>query len=285
MIRKGMIILVLVTLMAPCVFAQRVHIDIQAQSFKKFKIAMPAYTGQSDLAASLWSSCAKALRVSGVFDVLDPRGYITTAALAEIAPGTLKDWSLIGADYVVTGAASSSAGNVSITFQVIDLSTSRKILNAQYTTQQGSAYRAVHAFVDALLESSLGIEPLFKTKIVAIREEEGRKQLYVCWPDGTGGQTIRGGGNLVLNPAWSPDGKKIAFVSYWRNNPDLYLLDVASNKVRLISGLQGINSAPSFDQTGNHIACTLSIDGRPELYLIDLATSGRVRLTDSWATD
>jgi TolB protein len=146
-------------------------------------------------------------------------------------------------------------------------------------------YSAVHAFMDHILKERFGLDPLFSSKIACIKKVNGAKQLHVMWCDGTGGNTIKGGGSLVLNPAWSPDGKKIALVSYYRNNPDLYIFDTVSFRLNLFSGLKGINISPAFDPTGNRLAFTQSGDGNPELYMISLDGTGRTRLTTSWATD
>lgn len=89
----------------------------------------------------------------------------------------------------------------------------------------------------------------------------------------------------MLNPAWSPDGKRIALVTYYRNNPDLYVFDTVSFRLNLLAGLKGINITPAFDPGGTRLAVTQSSDGNPEIYLMNLDGSGRTRLTNSWATD
>jgi TolB protein len=139
--------------------------------------------------------------------------------------------------------------------------------------------------MDYILQSKFGLDPIFSTKIACIKKIKDMKQLHVMYCDGTGGNTIRGGGSLVLSPAWSRDAKKIAFVSYWKSNPDLYLLDVATNNVKSISARRGINTSPAFDSTGNKIGVTLSSDGNPEIYTINLDGSDKNRLTTSYATD
>jgi TolB protein len=265
--------------------AQQVHIDIEAGGFRKLKVAMPSYAGPPDLAGSTWAICEKDLRMSGIFDVISPQSYINPGPLGEVQPDTLKDWSLIGADYVITAMVSRQGTSGLFRVQMIELSSAQVLMSVTYTAGADTMYMAVHAFMDTLLKDKFALEGIYFSKIASIRKEKGQKQLYVSWCDGTGGNTIQGGGSLVLNPTWSPDGKKIAFVSYWRNNPDLYLLDVATNNVKLISGQKGINTSPAFDPSRTMIAFTLSINGNPEIYMMNLDGTNRTRLTNNWAID
>jgi len=265
--------------------ADKVHIDIQARQFKKLSVAMPAFVGPPDLVASVWDTCSRDLAVTGVFSLIDPQSYIHPGPMKSIGPGTLKDWILIGADYVIAGEVARQGATVSFSVQVIELSTAKILMNTIYTTKADSVYRGVHAFMDAFMAKAVGIEGIFSSKIVCIQKVGKKKQLYESWCDGSGGRVIQGGGDLVLSPAWSPDGKKIAFVSYWRNNPDIYILDLFNYKVSTVSSEKGINSTPCFDPTGDRLACTLSKDGNPEIYMLDLKKKTQLRLTDSWATD
>ena len=265
--------------------ADRVHIDIQAREFKKLGVAMPAFTGPADLAVPMWNICAKDLAITGGFSLIDPRSYLNANPMGEIEPGTLKDWILIGADYVIAGKIGRQGTRATLSVQVVELSTAKILMNTTYTTNADTLYRAAHAFMDTLMNKALGLEGIFSSKIVAIQKVGERKQLYSSWCDGTGGKPIKGGGDLIINPAWSPGGDKIAFVSYWKNNPDLYVLDLRTFKVKMVSGQKGINSTPSFDHAGEKIVCTLTKDGNPEIYLLDPGKKNSRRLTNSWATD
>ncbi|HVN71623.1 MAG TPA: hypothetical protein VMU10_06355 [Desulfomonilia bacterium] len=265
--------------------AQQIHIDIEASGFQKFKVAMPTYAGPGDLAGSVWATCARDLQLSGIFDLISPQSYVNPGPIGEVQQGSLKDFSLIGSDYVITSTVSRQGTAGIFKVQMVEVSTGQLIESATYTSGEQTMYQAVHAFMDHILLNKFGLSPIFSSKIACIKKDKAAKQLHVMWFDGTGGNTIHGGGNLVLSPAWSPDGKKIAFVSYWKNNPDLYLLDLASNNVRQVSAQKGINTSPAFDASGARIGLTLSIDGSPKIYLMDQDGSGRIKLTTGWATD
>ncbi len=275
----------IVIILAIPLWSARIHIDISAPGFSKLKIAMPYFTGPSNLASNTWSMIEKDIRISGVFELIDPHTYIHTGPMAEIKPGTLKDWGLIGADFVITGSVERQEDDVRLSTQIIELPTAKVLVHKTYITSGNTMYMAVHKLIDDLLAESFDLQALFSTKIASIVKRGGKKYLYITSPDGTGPRVIKGLGDLVLNPAWSPDGKHIAFVSYKKDNPDLYVLDLEAIKVTPISTYTGINSSPTFHPDGKHIACTLSKDGNPEIYMIDLKNKDTTRLTNNWATD
>lgn len=265
--------------------AQQVHIDVEAPGFSRMKVAMPPFAGQDELARRLWSVCARDLAITGIFEVIDPKHYVNPNPAPLIDPSALKDYALIGADYALAATVSRQNDSTELRVHMVEVTTATLIDNGVYTSRADEPYRAVHAFMNRLMKDRFGLDPLFSTKIACIRKEGRTKQLHVMWCDGTGGTTIKGGGSLVLNPAWSPDGTKIALVSYYRNNPDTYIFDRVSYRLRLVSGSKGINTSPVFHPGGSSLALTLSIDGNPEIYLMNLDGTGKIRLTNSWATD
>lgn len=283
--KKVWLLLLLCIFPTSLALAARLDIHIQARGFTKLKVAMPYYTGPADLTSGIWSMCAKDLAISGVFEVLSPQSYINPGPVSTIAQGTLKDWALIGADYIITGNVSRRSDMVTLDVQVIEVASAKFIDRKTYSTSAQTIHTAVHAFMDTFLDKSLGLKEMFSSKIIAVRRQNSKKQICSFWCDATGWREIKGLGDLVLNPAWSKDAKKVAFVSYWRDNPDLYLLDLVTNKVELLSGRKGINSTPAFHPSGSMMACTLSINGNPEIYFLDLASKKIQQITRSWATD
>ena len=88
-------------------YAQQVHIDIEASGFRKMKVAMPTYAGPGDMAGSVWAMCARDLALTGLFDVISPQSYVNPGPLGEVQQGSLKDFSLIGSDYVIAATVQS----------------------------------------------------------------------------------------------------------------------------------------------------------------------------------
>ncbi|MBT8058076.1 MAG: Tol-Pal system beta propeller repeat protein TolB, partial [Gammaproteobacteria bacterium] len=112
-----------------------------------------------------------------------------------------------------------------------------------------------------------------------------RYELVVADADGYGPQTVVGSPEPLLSPAWSPDGKHLAYVSFEKGNSAIYMQNVATGSRELISSGKGINGAPSFSPDNKRMALVLSRSGNPEIYVRDMATGRLTQITTHWSID
>jgi TolB protein len=112
-----------------------------------------------------------------------------------------------------------------------------------------------------------------------------RYELVVADADGFSPQSIVGSPEPLLSPAWSPDGRKLAYVSFEKGNSAIYMQDVSTGARELVSSGRGINGAPAFSPDGKKLAMTLSRTGNPEIVVRDMATGSNKQLTQHWAID
>ncbi len=277
--------LTIVVIIAIIVGGAKIHVNITSPGFSKLKVAMPMFSGPSDVSLRLWKLAKKDIEISGVFELIDPGTYLHQGPVSDIPTGTLKDWDLIGADFVMVGKADKKGNGLTLKVTVVETSTADKVLDKTYICESDNQPKMVHSLMDDFLEGSIGLKGIFSTKLACIADNGSSKQLYTCFPDGSGGCLFNGLGKLVLDPAWSPDASKIAFVSYKRGNPDIYVVDIKTKSTRLVSSFPGLNTTPCFSPDGRHIAFTLSKDGTPDIYIKSLDTNKISRLTNNWATD
>jgi TolB protein len=146
-----------------------------------------------------------------------------------------------------------------------------------------------HRVADAIYEKLTGVPGAFSTRIAYISATgEGIKQnyqLFVADADGFNPQAVVGSPEPLLSPNWSPDGQRLAYVSFEKGNSAIYVQNVATGQRDLVSSGKGINGAPAFSPDGRSLAMTLSYTGNPEIYIRDLATGQKRQLTQHWAID
>ena len=157
-------------------------------------------------------------------------------------------------------------------------------------TARGNAMRDVaHQMADAIYEKITGVRGAFWTRIAYVtasgKGDAMRYALMVADSDGFNPQTIVRSAEPLLSPSWSPDGSKLAYVSFERGNSAIYIQNIGTGARELVTSFRGINSAPAFSPDGRKLALTLSRSGNPEIYVMDLGSKQLTQLTNHFAID
>jgi TolB protein len=200
-------------------------------------------------------------------------------------------WRLLKVDYVVIGKVRTAADGMGheIIYQLFDVHKQEQLLSRITTVGPGDLRFGAHRVADAIYETLTGVPGAFSTRIAYVTATgvgNGiRYELVVADADGYGPQSIVGSPEPLLSPAWSHDGRKLAYVSFEQGNSAIYVQDVATGARELISSGRGINGAPAFSPDGRKMALTLSRSGNPEIYVRDMATGRTEQLTSHWAID
>lgn len=210
-----------------------------------------------------------------------------------------RDWRVLGVEYVVIGRTEVAAnGNLAVSYYLFDVLNERQLANETFTAPPSALRDMAHLVSDAVYEKLTGIPGAFSTRIVYVLARDlGTKDvkfnLEMADADGARPRTLLESREPILSAAWSPDGKKVAYVSFEGGKPSIILQEIATGQRSKLTDFPGLNSAPAFSPDGNQLAIVLSRDGDPEIYTMNIATRELKRITrqrgidtePSWTAD
>ncbi|CUR47010.1 tolB protein precursor, periplasmic protein involved in the tonb-independent uptake of group A colicins [Alloalcanivorax xenomutans] len=201
-----------------------------------------------------------------------------------------RDFRVLGQEYLVIGHTKPrDDGRYEVTYGLYDVGRQRELFSESYSPTKAQLRDVAHAISDRIYEELTGIPGAFSTKILYVTHNRGAKlpyQLQYADADGHRVKTILSSAEPIMSPSWSPDGSKIAYVSFENNGkPNIYVHDLASGQRSVVSRERGINGAPSWSPDGQRLVITLSKDGNPELYMVNVNGGGLTRLTDNYGID
>jgi TolB protein len=199
-------------------------------------------------------------------------------------------WRLLKQDYIVIGRIKDAGnGMVSVEYELWDVNRQQRLLGNAMPPAQVSDLRSVaHQIADAIYQQIENVPGAFWTRIAYITSVgTGANQTYsliVADSDGYNPQVVARSHEALLSPKWSPDGSRIAYVSFESGNSAVYIQNILTGARQLISGrAKGINSAPAWSPDGTKLALSLSYTGNPEIYVMDLGSRQETRLTQGLA--
>ncbi|HUX74995.1 MAG TPA: Tol-Pal system beta propeller repeat protein TolB [Steroidobacteraceae bacterium] len=220
---------------------------------------------------------------SGRFKTMDRKDMIDQPHTgAEIA---FDDWRRLNNDYILVGRLNAVAANrYDIVFWLYNVLTRQPLLGFQISTDTAGLRLASHQLADKVFQAIVGIRGAFATRIayVSVLGHVPRRtyQLVVADADGANPRVIMQSAQPLMSPAWSPDGTRLAYVSFEDHQPSIYVQVLKSGARRLVSDAAGVNQAPAWSPDGRKLALTLSNRaGNLDIFVLDLATKGLTRIT------
>ncbi|MDZ7734929.1 MAG: Tol-Pal system beta propeller repeat protein TolB [Gammaproteobacteria bacterium] len=200
------------------------------------------------------------------------------------------DWRRVGMENVVVGGVKQQDdGNYEVTFRLVDIYRGTQIAGYSIRTRAEQLRYTAHQIADIIYEKLTGTRGAFATRIAYITvEKQGDKKthrLEIADADGHSPQVLLKSGEPLMSPRWSPDGRRVAYVSFEGKNSAVYVQDVFSGEREAVASHAGINSAPDWSPDGSKLALTLSKDGNPEVYILHLDNKLLQRVTNNGAID
>ncbi|MBW2489297.1 MAG: Tol-Pal system beta propeller repeat protein TolB [Deltaproteobacteria bacterium] len=294
--RRGIklyILIMSVILLGPSLsWAQYDVIDITKPFLRKIPLAVPLFknaAGSSEEKQSSQSAAdflSDSLDFTGYFKLLDRGAFLFDPETNGVTDTdlTFQNWTVIGAELLVTGYYRLTGDNITVELRLFDTFKAQRVLGKKYTGKLSNQRDIILRFCTEVIKYLTGNEGIFGSKIAFVSNGTGNKEIYISEFDGYNPRRLTTNNAITLFPAWSSDGKWMAFTSYKDGNPDLYIRDLAKAQELKVSK-QGINITPAWAPGKFELAATLSFSGDQEIYL--LTGSGKIikRLTKSRGID
>lgn len=199
-------------------------------------------------------------------------------------------WRVLKQDFVVVGRVLDNAdGGYRVEYELWDVAKQERLLGLALGGRARGMRDVAHQIADQIYEKILGVRGAFWTRIAYVTASGvgGNIQyaLMIADSDGYNPQTVVRSREPLLSPAWSPDGRKLAYVSFERGNSTIYIQEIATGAREVVASFRGINGAPNFSPDGRRLALTLSRTGNPEIYVMDLASKALTQVTRHYGID
>ena len=256
-------------------------IEITGAGANRIPVAIADFAGDPGSSRAVTSVIRGDLERSGLFKMVDAGGV----AMTETTPPNYSDWRGRGADALAAGSLSSVGDNrQEARFRLYDVNKQSALTGNAFVTSTPMLRAAGHRIADVIYEQLIGEPGIFSTRIAyVVKGGANRYELHIADADGQNAKAALRSKEPIISPAWSPDGGRLAYVSFENKKPVIYVHSLVSGQRIVAANFKGSNSAPAWSPDGRKLAVVLSKDGGSQIFTVNADGSGVQRLTGSGA--
>ena len=228
------------------------------------------------------------LRKTGLFNPLNKDSFLQKSDIAHLKP-RFEDWALIKAQAMITGKVTFIEEKLRVEFRLWDILAGKEMMALAFTTVPNNWRRVGHIITDKVYQRLTGEKGYFDTRIIYVAEEGPKtkriKKLAIMDQDGFNTKYLTLGNELVLTPRFNPTNQMVTYLSYFRNLPRVYLLDIETGVQEVVGDFPGMTFAPRFSPDGKKIIMSFAMDGNSDIYTMDLENRVVERITNHPSID
>lgn len=271
----GAVLAVTAAMLAPQAQAQ-LRVDISGVGATQYPIAIADFSGDAQ-GRNVAEIIRADLSRSGQFRLVNATGA-TLDVNSEVAFG---DWAGRGADYLAYGTVTNQGGQYTVSYRLVDNVRRTQLDAVAFAGSERELRRLSHRVADRIYEKITGVRGVFSTRIAYVLQMGDTYELQIADADGQNPQVMLRSKHSIISPAWSPDGSRLAYVSFELGKPVVYVQTLATGQRTPVANFKGNNSAPAWSPDGNQLAVVLSRDGISQIYTMGLDGSNLRRVMRS----
>ena len=247
-----------------------------------YRVAIIEFSGSNDTSTDIQNIIFNNLLRTGEFIIFDDKDLLSVPIVEEDI--VFNDFKILNIDYLVMGKVQDDDLNIVVEYQVFDISKTKKIRTSTVYGIPNKNRQLAHYISDGIYEEITGIPGIASTKILYVTEDTNFK-LLISDADGNNEQVLLESSEPIISPSWSPDSKKVAYVSFETGIAKVYVQDIASGKRDLAIENSAQISSPAWSPDGKFLSLTMYQDGNAEIYILNLKNKNLTRLTNHYAID
>ena len=228
------------------------------------------------------------LKRCGLFNPLNKESFVQKPNLAHLKP-RFEDWNLIKAQALITGKVVVVEDKLRVEFRLWDIIAGKEMIALAFSTTVNNWRRVAHIISDKIYQRLTGEKGYFDTRIIYVSEKGPKtqrvKKLAIMDQDGFNTKYLTLGNELVLTPRFNPTNQMVTYLSYFKNLPRVYLLDIETGIQEVVGDFPGMTFAPRFSPDGKKIIMSFAMDGNSDIYTMDLENRIVERITNHPSID